>query len=115
MTNFSPQNFDRQELLPQEAYGPREQFMIFVVPVNEYKCITHDGDVELGVFNMGAERFCEMCQIKTLIVHWKPDPKGTRYKRVNFQRTEKVAGKDALEGMNSEGTALDKFRRDRVV
>lgn len=109
------QNLNSEEMSLQEAYGPRSQFTILVVPLSEYKCITHDGDVELGVFNMSAERFCEMCQIKTLIVHWKPDPKGTRYKRVNFQRTEKVAGKDALEGMNSEGTALDKFRRDRVV
>ena len=115
MTNFSPQNFDRQELLPQEAYGPREQFTIFVLPLSETRCITHDGDVELGVFPMSAERFCELCQIKTLIVHWKPDPKGTRYKRVNFQRTEKVAGKDALESMAGDSSALDKFRRDRVL
>ncbi len=88
--------------------------MIYVYSVNENKFITPDGDVELGIFNFGVKKFLEMCGVEAMEVHWKPDPHGIRYKRVNFQRHEKVAGKDALEGMKSE-SHLDKFRRERVV
>lgn len=88
--------------------------MIYVYALTENKCITHDGDVELGVFNFGVDKYLELCDVEAMEVHWKPDPHGCRYKRVNFQRHEKVAGKDALEGMKSE-SHLDKFRSDRVV
>ena len=88
--------------------------MIYVYSVSENKCISHDGDVELGIFNFSVEKYLQLAQVEAMEVHWKPDPHGIRYKRVNFQRHEKVAGKDALESLQSE-SHLDKFRRDRVV
>ena len=89
--------------------------MIYVYSVSENKCITHDGDVELGIFNFSVEKYLQLAQVEAMEVHWKPDPHGIRYKRVNFQKHEKVAGKDALESMQGDGTPLDKFRRERVV
>ena len=89
--------------------------MLYVVALSENKCVTHDGDMDMGVFNFGAKRFLELCGVECMEVYWRPDPKGVRYKRVSFQRTEKVAGKDALESMGGHETHLDKFRRNRVV
>ena len=88
--------------------------MLYVYALSENKCISHDGDVEIGIFNFGVEKFLEMCQVECMEVYWKPDPKGNRYKRVNFQKTEAIAGKDALESIQSENH-LDKYRRERVV
>ena len=89
--------------------------MIYVYRLTENKCITHDGDVELGIFNFGVDKYLELCQVEAIEVHWKPDPHRNRYKRANFQRHERVAGKDALETMQGDVTPLDKFRRERVV
>ncbi len=89
--------------------------MIYVYRLAENRCITHDGDVEIGIFNFSVERYMELAQVEAIEVHWKPDAYRNRYKRVNFQRHERMAGKDALETMQGEGTPLDKFRRERAV
>ena len=89
--------------------------MLYVVALSEDKCVTHDGDMDMGVFNFGVEKFLSMVGVDAMEVYWRPDPKGNRYKRVNFQRTEKVAGKDALESMSGGDTSLDVYRRNRVV
>jgi hypothetical protein len=99
--------------------------MIYVMPLGPNKCITHDGDVELGIFNFGVKKYKELVRkinrrnktvppVEVCEVHWKPDPHGSRYKRVNFQRHEKVAGKDALESFQTSNDRLSQFRKNRV-
>ena len=71
--------------------------MLYIVDIEEGTIITHDGHVEVGIFHTTLEKFVSMVKVEYQIVYWKPDPLGCRYPRVNFQRTDKVAGKMALE------------------
>ena len=88
--------------------------MIYVYRLSENRCITHDGDVELGIFNFGVEEYQRRAQVENMEVYWKPDPHGNRYKRANFQRHEKVAGKDALESLSSSNDRLSQYRTNRL-
>ena len=76
--------------------------MLYVVQIEEEKLITHDGDVEIGIHHMKLEKFLSMVQVEYQETYWCPDPKGKRYKRVNFQKTDKIAGKMALEKISNE-------------
>ena len=62
---------------------------IFIVPLNENKCLTHDGYIQIGIFNHSMQRHMEInpC-IDWQEVYWFPDIFKDRYKRVKFQRTE---------------------------
>ena len=63
--------------------------IIFIVPLSENKCLTHDGYIQIGIFNHSVERHIELNpMIEWLVVHWYPDIFNNRYKRVKFQRTE---------------------------
>ena len=77
--------------------------MLYVVEVGPQKLVTHDGHVELGVLKLSLKRFLELVQVPVSVVYWKPDPLGLRYPRLNYQRTNEIAGKAALES-NSEWT-----------
>jgi hypothetical protein len=88
--------------------------MIYVYRLSENRCITHDGDVEIGIFNFGVETYQRLAKVENMEVYWKPDPYRNRYKRANFQRHEKVAGKDALENLQGSGDRLSKYRTNRV-
>ena len=71
--------------------------MLYVVEVGPQKLVTHDGHVELGVLKLSLKRFLELVQVPVSVVYWKPDPLGLRYPRLNYQRTNEIAGKAALE------------------
>ena len=63
---------------------------IYLVPLNENKCLTHDGYIQIGIFNHSVEKHKELnpCIIWKE-VYWYPDIFKNRYKRVKFQRTAK--------------------------
>ena len=71
--------------------------MLYVKELGPKKVLTHDGHVTLGVFNMSLKRFLELVQVPVLVVYWNPHPLGLRYPRLNYQRTNEIAGKAALE------------------
>lgn len=62
---------------------------LYITPLNENKCLTHDGYIQIGIFNHSADKHIELnpCMIWKK-VYWYPDIFKNRYKRVKFQRTE---------------------------
>ena len=70
---------------------PTETKQLFVTALNENKCLTHDGYIQIGIFNHSVEKHIEInpC-IDWLVVHWYPDVFKNRYKRVAFQKTAKA-------------------------
>ena len=64
---------------------------LFLVETGENSCATHDGHIQLGVFNHSLEKHLELNPtIDWQITYWMPDVWSNRYKRVSFQNTEKM-------------------------
>jgi len=63
------------------------------------RCITHDGYIQIGIFNHTLERHLELCPLINWIeTYWLPDVFSVRYKRASFQATaRKAGGKDVIE------------------
>jgi hypothetical protein len=63
---------------------------LFVVDIGENKCVTHDGYIQIGIFNHSVEKHLELNPlINWQVTYWMPDVWMNRYKRVSFQKTEK--------------------------
>jgi len=81
---------------------------LFIVKTGDNSCLTHDGYIQIGVFNHSVEKHLELCPDQEWqVTYWIPDPLGLRYKRVNFQHTMK-----ANEGSPRTDNALDSRPRD---
>jgi hypothetical protein len=81
---------------------------LFVVDIGEDRCVTHDGHVQMGIFNHSVEKHLELCpEQEWQVTYWIPDPLGLRYKRINFQHTMK-----ANEGSARTDNAGDSRPRD---
>ena len=70
---------------------------LYLVEIEDGRCIMHDGYIQLGAFPHSAERHIEMSNaisgdnpINWQITYWMPDIWSNRYKRVSFQKTEKM-------------------------
>jgi hypothetical protein len=59
---------------------------LYVVEVEENKLITHDGEVQLGMFSMTMRQFLERAGAEYTETYWLPDTFSHRYKRVNYQK-----------------------------
>jgi hypothetical protein len=59
---------------------------LYVVQVEENKLITHDGEVQLGMFSMTVKQFLESVREEYIETYWLPDTFSHRYKRVNYQK-----------------------------
>ena len=76
---------------------------LFIVSIGDNECVTHDGYIQIGVFNHSIEKHLELNPlIEWQITQWMPDPVCIRYKRASFQRTEKMN-----EGSPRTDNALD--------
>lgn len=64
---------------------------LYVVEVGENKLITHDGEVQLGVFFMSMNEFLKSASAKYTETYWIPDKFSNRYKRINYQKHLKKA------------------------
>ena len=63
---------------------------LFIVEIGENKCVTHDGYIQIGIFDHSLEKHIELCPtIDWQVTYWMPDVFINRYKRVSFQKTEK--------------------------
>ena len=69
---------------------------IYIHPLSETSCLTHDGYIQIGVFNHSLEKHIELSNaicgdnpINWVETYWYPDIFANRYKRANFQQTEK--------------------------
>lgn len=70
---------------------------LYVSDIENGKCITHDGYIQLGIHPHDSARHIELCdkvaddnnfeRIKWIVCYWIPDVFKNRYKRVNFQKT----------------------------
>lgn len=59
---------------------------LYVYELNENTLITHDGHVQLGLYNMGLEEFLSKAQVEYTETYWLPDVFTRRYKRANYQK-----------------------------
>ena len=81
---------------------------LFIVEISDNECVTHDGYIQIGVFNHSVEKHLELNPlIDWQITYWMPDPFCIRYKRASFQRTEKMN-----EGSPRTDNATDSRPRD---
>jgi len=81
---------------------------LFIVSIGDNKCVTHDGYIQIGVFNHSVEKHLELNPtINWQVTYWMPDVWANRYKRVSFQKTEKMN-----EGSPRTDNALDSRPRD---
>jgi hypothetical protein len=81
---------------------------LFIVSIGENSCVTHDGYIQIGIFNHSVEKHLELnSTIDWQVTYWMPDIWANRYKRVSFQRVEKMN-----EGSPRTDNALDSRPRD---
>ena len=81
---------------------------LFVVSIGDDKCVTHDGYIQIGIFNHSIEKHLELNPlIAWQVTYWMPDIWANRYKRVSFQKTEKKN-----EGSPRTDNAMDSRPRD---
>jgi hypothetical protein len=59
---------------------------LYVVEVKENTLITHDGEVQLGVFHMSINEFLQKSNVEYIETYWLPDTFSHRYKRLNYQK-----------------------------
>lgn len=59
---------------------------LYVYQLNETTLITHDGNVQLGLFHMSLEKFFSMVKVEYIETYWIPDVFTKRYKRANYQK-----------------------------
>ena len=64
---------------------------LYVVKVNEDMLITHDGEVQLGIYHSTLENFMSMTKETYIETYWMPDVFSHRYKRNNYQKHMKKA------------------------
>ena len=59
---------------------------LYVHQLNKTTLITHDGYVQLGIYQMSLEKFFSMVKVEYIETYWVPDVFTKRYKRVNYQK-----------------------------
>lgn len=64
---------------------------LYVVKINEDMLITHDGEVQLGIYHTTIENFMSMAKENYIETYWMPDVFCHRYKRNNYQKHLKKA------------------------
>ena len=81
---------------------------LFIVKTGDNSCLTHDGYIQIGVFNHSIEKHLELNPlIDWQVTYWMPDIFIHRYKRPNYQHTMK-----ANEGSPRTDNASDSRPRD---
>ena len=66
---------------------PESKTRLFVTPLGEKECITHDGYIQIGIFKHSVEKHLELNpMIDWQVTYWYPDIFMNRYKRVTFQQ-----------------------------
>ena len=75
---------------------------LFICGIEDGKCITHDGYMQLGFHCHSVERHLQLCsKINWIVVHWIPDVLQKRYPRCNYQNHLEVSsGKNTIEQTN---------------
>lgn len=64
---------------------------LYVVEVKKNTLITHDGEIQLGVFFMSMSEFLEKVNTEYVETYWIPDIFSHRYKRNAYQKHLKKA------------------------
>jgi hypothetical protein len=59
---------------------------LYVHQKNKNLLITHDGNVQLGVYFMTLEKFNSLSKVNYIETYWIPDTFNIRYKRLNYQK-----------------------------
>ena len=63
---------------------------LYICDIGNGECVTHDGYIQIGIFNHSVEKHLELNPtIDWQVTYWMPDVFDDRYKRVSFQKTEK--------------------------
>lgn len=67
---------------------------LYVHQKSEKVLITHDGNVQLGVFYMELEDFFRLSKIEYIETYWLPDTFSNRYKSISYQKHLNCNNKD---------------------
>ena len=59
---------------------------LYVCEIKENLLITHDGHIQLGIYNLSLKEFFENSKIEYMETYWIPDTFNKRYKRLNYQK-----------------------------
>lgn len=59
---------------------------LYVVKLEKNKLLTHDGEVQLGIFFTSIEQFLNQAKANYTETYWIPDTFSHRYKRLNYQK-----------------------------
>jgi hypothetical protein len=63
---------------------------LYICDIGNGECVTHDGYIQIGIFNHSVEKHLELNPtIDWQVTYWMPDVFTNRYRRVSFQKTEK--------------------------
>lgn len=94
---------------------------LFLVDIEDGRCVMHDGYIQLGIFSHSVEKHIELSNvicgdepINWQITYWMPDPFCMRYKRINFQHTMK-ANEGSPKTDNSSDYNQPQSRLDRTL
>ena len=64
---------------------------LYVVKLDEDTLLTHDGEVQLGIYHTTIENFMSTVKEKYIETYWIPDVFSHRYRRNNYQKHMKKA------------------------
>lgn len=59
---------------------------LYVYQKSKNVLITHDGNVQLGVFYMDIKRFLSLTKVEYVETYWLPDIFKNRYKSISYQK-----------------------------
>lgn len=59
---------------------------LYVVEIEQNKLLTHDGEVQLGIFFTSMSQFLKEAKVNYTETYWIPDAFSHRYKRLNYQK-----------------------------
>ena len=81
---------------------------LYICDIGNGECVTHDGYIQIGIFNHSVEKHLELNPtIDWQVTYWMPDIFINRYKRANYHHTMK-----ANEGSPRTDNAADSRPRD---
>jgi len=81
---------------------------LYIHLLSESSCLTHDGYIQIGVFNHSLQKHLELNPtINWIETYWYTDIFSNRYKRASFQRSERMN-----EGSPRTDNASDSRPRD---
>ena len=84
---------------------------LYLHSLDEHSCISHDGYIQLGIFDHSVERHMELNPTLNWVeTYWYPDVFSRRYKRATFQKTARANEGSPKTDNQGQGIDYDKIK-----